>query len=85
MHKHFDSWWQLITSGATPRYGLDLNVAQPPLSLAISVLLIFGVEYLGRLLLNRCASQPSSLPIWLKAQGITVGAAALALGPGAHV
>ena len=78
MPKHFDSWWQLITSGATPRYGLDLNVAQPPLSLAISVLLIFGVEYLGRLLLNRCASQPSSLPIWLKAQGITVGAAALA-------
>lgn len=58
-------------------YGLSKNVAPPPVSLAISILLIMGVHGFGLLILRLVGLKDFTQYRWLRWNGIVIGAAAL--------
>lgn len=69
----------LLDIDAGPIYGLSSNVVTPPLSMAISIALIFGVDSLGLATLKLLKLEDFAGNRWLRWQATPIGAAVLTL------
>jgi len=61
-----------------PAFGLDANIAPPPLAALLSLAMIAGVDALGLVILRTLLPAATAAALWLRCQAPLIGAAALA-------
>ena len=60
-------------------YGLDANIAQPPFSAIISILLVMACDYIGLYVIRKYLKTDVTVIKWIRWQAPTIGVALLSI------